>query len=458
MNRRQFIIMAQVLGLSAWFGDMAFAQVTGIRTRKSAITSAAATDIDTLRKGVSILTSNNIATQYKSWMYWANSHGTPNTIPPEMTKVWSQCHHGTPHFLSWHRAYLFFFESLIRDITQQENFALPYWDWYDSNNMPKVFGEATNSGKKNPLFHTERGYKARTLLRDALRQPTFEDFQDSLEGNPHGTVHVMVGGEMGYVDTSARDPIFWAHHCNIDRMWNVWLALDGARKNPVDANWLKQRFAFDVEGNKALLVNDLTNTDSLGYRYDSIEITGPTDPTPPRPENNVIVQSVPNPKPSKFAPQTLAAKSRIILTGESINLQLLVPQANKDMISTMAIAPQAREAKLSVVLEGVKATELGLKRGFEYRVYVNLPKQKNIQNQHQDFYLGVINSFQLGGNTKDGKSILFKVSPLAESQAKNAAWSSSDVNLSLLSDDNEEEQPLVEIENVKLILSPDNLK
>ncbi|MGH8655893.1 MAG: tyrosinase family protein [Gammaproteobacteria bacterium] len=68
-------------------------------------------------------------------MYWANSHGTPNSVPvpPALRNVWRQCHHGTDHFLSWHRAYVFFFfESLIREITQTDTFALPYWQWYGS--------------------------------------------------------------------------------------------------------------------------------------------------------------------------------------------------------------------------------------------------------------------------------------------------------------------------------------
>lgn len=456
MNRREFIILAHALGLSAWFGEMAFAQTTTIRTRKSVTTSAAVVDIDTLRKGVALLASNSASTQYKSWMYWANSHGTPDTVPPSMAKVWAQCHHGTPHFITWHRAYVFFFESLIREITQQNDFALPYWDWYGSNSIPKAFGDTTNSGKQNALFHALRAFRSRTLVRDALQQPSFEAFQRSLEGNPHGTVHVMVGGEMGAVDTSARDPVFWAHHTNVDRMWDVWLALDSSRKNPTDSNWLKQRFAFDVDGNKALIVSDMLSSQVLGYRYDSVAATGPTDPTPPRPSNNEVVQAA-TVNALGLTPQALATKKKVLLSGESLNLQFLIPAASKDKISTMATAPLGKSPHLSVVLEGVRATDLGLKRGFEYRVYANLPKQPGSQHQHKDFYLGVINSFQLGHHAKHGTSIVYQISPLAARQAKNSAWSVSELSLSLLSDDNEEKQPLVEIDNVRLMMSSEPL-
>jgi tyrosinase len=46
-----------------------------------------------------------------------------------------------------------------------------------------------------------------------------------LEVSPHGGVHVAVGGWMSSFDTAARDPIFWLHHANIDRLWEAWLAL-----------------------------------------------------------------------------------------------------------------------------------------------------------------------------------------------------------------------------------------
>ena len=123
----------------------------------------------------------------------------------------------------------------------------------------------------------------------------------------------------------------------------------------------------------------------------------------------------------------------------------------------MATAPLGKSAHLSVVLEGVRATDIGLKHGFEYRVYANLPKQPGSQHQHRDFYLGVINSFQLGHHAKHGTSIVYQISPLAARQAKNSVWSVSEVSLSLVSDDNEEKQPLVEIDNVGLMISSEPL-
>jgi tyrosinase len=35
-------------------------------------------------------------------------------------------------------------------------------------------------------------------------------------------VHVWVGGTMGFIATAPADPVFWMHHCNIDRLWWDW--------------------------------------------------------------------------------------------------------------------------------------------------------------------------------------------------------------------------------------------
>lgn len=40
----------------------------------------------------------------------------------------------------------------------------------------------------------------------------------------HNRVHVLVGGTMGDVSVSANDPIFWLHHANVDRIFEMWLS------------------------------------------------------------------------------------------------------------------------------------------------------------------------------------------------------------------------------------------
>ena len=67
----------------------------------------------------------------------------------------------------------------------------------------------------------------------AQRQAAAASFRTALEqGNnavgvtsSHNEVHRYVGGHMGAA-MSTNDPIFWLHHCNIDRLWAMW-QLDG---------------------------------------------------------------------------------------------------------------------------------------------------------------------------------------------------------------------------------------
>ena len=37
----------------------------------------------------------------------------------------------------------------------------------------------------------------------------------------HNRVHVWVGGSMS-PGTSPDDPVFFMHHCNVDRLWALW--------------------------------------------------------------------------------------------------------------------------------------------------------------------------------------------------------------------------------------------
>ncbi|KAG8845838.1 hypothetical protein FRB91_001398, partial [Serendipita sp. 411] len=50
---------------------------------------------------------------------------------------------------------------------------------------------------------------------------------DSLE-SIHGSLHGLTGsnGHMGIVDYAAFDPVFWLHHCNVDRIFALWQALN----------------------------------------------------------------------------------------------------------------------------------------------------------------------------------------------------------------------------------------
>ncbi|GAA1382567.1 hypothetical protein GCM10009639_01850 [Kitasatospora putterlickiae] len=69
-----------------------------------------------------------------------------------------------------------------------------------------------------------------------------EGFRNHLEGfNPfglHNLVHVYVGRDMGKA-SSPNDPVFYLHHCNVDRIWEGWMRRNGR-------NYLPDQSAPDI--------------------------------------------------------------------------------------------------------------------------------------------------------------------------------------------------------------------
>jgi tyrosinase len=58
-------------------------------------------------------------------------------------------------------------------------------------------------------------------VQAVLALPDFLDFQSQLE-EIHNSVHVWIGGTMGEIPWAGYDPIFYAHHTMIDRLWRLW--------------------------------------------------------------------------------------------------------------------------------------------------------------------------------------------------------------------------------------------
>ena len=173
----------------------------------------------------------------------AGLHGVPNW------NCWHHKHEGLANgpplrelFLPWHRAYLYNYEMALRDI--DANVTLPFWDWTHDAGLPPAFGDKTDAkGAPNPLYQgfidvgpsqsdparqgptTRDPHGALPNAQDVdavLQIPSWSRFTLHLEADLHDRVHGWVGGDMGQVDWAAYDPIFWSHHCQIDRLWWAW--------------------------------------------------------------------------------------------------------------------------------------------------------------------------------------------------------------------------------------------
>jgi len=222
----------------------------------------------------------------------------PNSSDPDRSlaeRVWDTCEaHFDPlrvnFFLPWHRMHLMSFERLVRSITGASHFTMPYWNHTDPDRraLPPQFRLPEDPLWK-PLFRTDRNPGVNDgrpidqvgeapLGLNAMMSPVYEDTLDgdagfcaNLDNAPHSAVHVDVGTRekgMGAVSWAANDPIFWLHHCNIDRIWASWNRAGG--RNPTDEAFLGQAFIFVDEAGKPLQqkVADALDTVPLGYAYD----------------------------------------------------------------------------------------------------------------------------------------------------------------------------------------------
>ncbi|MEM7152115.1 MAG: tyrosinase family protein [Myxococcota bacterium] len=307
-----------------------------MKTRKDILTIEADPNDDTMlwySRAVGFMKSLP-ETDHRSWLFQAKIHSVPKRerpLPPQMKPYWRQCQHGHWFIWPWHRIYLLHFESIVAKIIRDgvevhgevlkgpKDWTLPYWRTYqgkggagavseeERRRLPKSFRKrewtatetGTNRAEPNHLFLEDRyindgrSFGERSVrTKDTLLVSGFENFgsrnigrtehlnlkeQGALEQYPHNSVHVAVGEVMADFDRSARDPSFYTHHCNLDRLWDVWVARSPRNENPTSRVWLEQRFRFkDVNGNDHWMTpREVVKTAELGYLYEDV-----SDPVP----------------------------------------------------------------------------------------------------------------------------------------------------------------------------------
>jgi tyrosinase len=217
-------------------------------------------------------------TDNRGFAYFAQQHGDPNYFCQHTTVATAPAY----LFLPWHRAYLYYFELAMR--SRVPSVSLPWWDWTlrppRQDGIPKIFADRTvASGKPNPLYSflvdadnppvhhqsTRRPQSADRLPSDSQVKAVSDtgdwgDFSLKLEGQIHNAVHLWVGGDMGQVPYSAFDPIFYSHHCNIDRLWWLWQVRNGNGSMP-------DNLLDTTLPPWKLTVRDVLSVNSLGYDY-----------------------------------------------------------------------------------------------------------------------------------------------------------------------------------------------
>ena len=417
--------IATAIPFATWFkayGQPSFVRSDAYSPAGIAMLAKYATGVAKMR-----LTAETDAT---SWMFQWYTHAVrpDRGIAAELARVfpapspkkalaqdmWNTCQaHGfsvTPpqkeeYFLPWHRMFVYFFERIVRKACADPTFSLPYWNYSapgaNHGRIPPAFRAAGTlfEAKRRPWVNTGQPIDRISAINPApngtlnlsvLSEPSYNPgparrgFCETLDFGLHGNVHVEVGGptNMGSVPWAAEDPVFWMHHCNIDRLWASWNRNGG--NNPVDAAFKNQKFIFaDENGNKvSMAIGDVLSISPLHYSYDRLE---------PAPAGF-------HPTAAGAAPASAPSPTHRLVSlnatgAESKSAVKLVDNKPENYFSArIKNLPSARRMYLS--LSGLSAKA---QPGVIYGVYLNLPT--NAAATGRDSYrVGHLSFFDAGGH------------------------------------------------------------
>jgi tyrosinase len=355
-----------------------------------------------------------------SWWYQAAIHGSHEP----QRDLYNQCKHGSWYFLAWHRMYVYYFERIVRAAVVEaggsKSWALPYWNYAidrDHSTLPEEFRQPDDPDR-NPLFVAQRRQaefgipginegaglpweklaEAETL---ALGRPRFiGDTQAGgfgggrgpsgvklysqtgvVELRPHNNVHNLVGkgGWMADEDAAAKDPIFWLHHANIDRIWAQWQSEGHA--DPGEGAWRDERFDFfDADGSRVQKTPGqvVDTVEDLGYAYDVVS----SKSEEAEPAELAVPAGAAEPDP-----KVVAAGSGLTLTGGPEAVP--VPFERQAEVEVAEASRETDPRRLYLNVEDIEANE---NPGTVYAVYVNLPEQPD-QKALDAHYAGSISFF-----------------------------------------------------------------
>jgi tyrosinase len=420
-----------------------------------------------------------------SWRYQAAIHsydtnqdpfltpGEPLPSDSDQQRFWLQCQHSSWFFLPWHRMYLHYFESIVAAqivaLDGPADWVLPYWNYSIdamSRLLPPAFRSPTlGDGSPNGLYVEARN-------RDANAGNPFADDRDAdlntclverqfagspfgassgfggpttgfnhgdgpvgaLENVPHGTMHVAVNGFMASFETAALDPVFWLHHANIDRLWQVWLNRPGQHKNPAQSNWLSDvAFEFhDENGNiVSMRARDVldSSTGTLNYVYDDV-----TDPLAPA--GGAVMLPIAGPEVSVSTnepPEMLGATSAPVpLQGATTHASVPISAPMPPPEALSFGAPKAN--KLFLNLENVTSDG----RPPPYDVYVNVPDDGAVED-HEHLHVGRMPLFGVAEASKttnkhtgSGLHYVFDITDVFGKLAEKPGFDASKVRVSFV--------------------------
>lgn len=229
--------------------------------------------------------------------------------------------HGCPAFLPWHRRFIWDFERELQRVSGNETLGLPYWNWPHGAASASMWasdllggnGSATTQVVTDGPFRqgqwsivNSSGVAAGPLTRafgredwapslptqneiDQVLQITPYDtwpwsssstpsLRNQIEGfrgpNLHNRGHGWVGGSMLPM-TSPNDPVFFMHHCMVDKLWYEWqLRFPNQGYMPMNGGPFGQNLNNPMDSTPMGPIGnspaDVIDSAVLGIEYDSL--------------------------------------------------------------------------------------------------------------------------------------------------------------------------------------------
>lgn len=268
-------------------------------------------------------------TDVRSWHVQSNIHcgycegvyKYQNSTTDEVLQI-----HGNWMLFPFHRWYVYFMERILSGLIGDPTLAIPYFNWDNSsavhypppNSIPEWMytNPGLNDENRDPVhappnmidlhftrslmspgltpeghsINATRAYNDAFMHQAVVTGSTLPNLfmsgpfkldenlpiiKSVFESGPHFAVHMWVGSsqtrygeDMGPAYSAARDPIFYSHHCNVDRIFKDWHALGGRRAYPSDSDFLDLSFLFYDELGDLVRVTGAQSLQLEKLRYD----------------------------------------------------------------------------------------------------------------------------------------------------------------------------------------------
>jgi tyrosinase len=426
----------------------------------------------------------------------------PKPTSADAKAYWKQCQHGSWYFLPWHRGYLIALEAVVRDAVVKaggpQDWALPYWNYFkpDQNALPPAFASKDwpDGQGDNPLY-VEQRYGPDWPNGSSVYVPTDQvdlnalgdqDFvgpatgaspgfggvdtgfehgggtHGGVESQPHDAVHVLVGGGdqttigfMSWPDLAGLDPIFYLHHANIDRLWEVWKKVPGSKGDPTQAEWVKGpasigEHVFDMPmpgGRKwTYTPRDMQDLSKLDYTYDDLSPPSATPALTARLQSlgaNVVTAQAAERRAPMAPPTTelLGASGSLPVVGDRASASLALDPSVKAKVSASLNAVRAQAAgvgsepdRVFLNLENVR----GLNDATVFDVYINVPPGGD-PTQHPELKAGSVALFGVRKATArdddhagNGLNFVLNISRIIDALHLSGALSASEIHVQLV--------------------------